>query len=129
MLSRANSIVNNYKRSKKEVEDRMMQRYEKLKPTKPVSPRLRTLLRAASRSRVPAVKIETDLAMYDAATVLKHQVLSGAPEFAVKHSMNFNRYSVRVRKLYEPSIIEPECRASSLGGTQTGKTIPAPVNI
>ena len=72
MLSRANSIVNNYKRSKKEVEDRMMQRYEKLKPTKPVSPRLRTLLRAASRSRVPAVKIETDLAMYDAATVLKH---------------------------------------------------------
>ena len=46
MLQRANSIVNNYKRSKQEVEDRMMQRYEKMLPTKPVTPRLRTLLRA-----------------------------------------------------------------------------------
>ena len=32
----------------------MMQRYEKMQPTKPVTPRLRTLLRADQRKKVPA---------------------------------------------------------------------------
>ena len=65
----------------------MMQRYEKLKPTKPVTPRLRTLLRAQDRKKLPA-----SLEVYAAGNGLP------APEFAVKHSAGFNRYSVRVRK-------------------------------
>ena len=84
MLQRANSIVNNYKRGIKEVEDRMMQRYKKLMPTKPVTPRLRTLMRADSRAKKPNPEV---IAAY-----------SGPPEFAYKHSSGFNRYSVRVRK-------------------------------
>ena len=104
-LKRANSMVRHYQEDIESIDNRFRRRLATLRNSEPRAPQLRTLQRAADRSRHGDLKAIVTRP-YDQGGWQGY--VSRLPPGAVKHTMPFNIVSIKpIREPYSVSIHEP----------------------